>query len=428
MTLSFHRFDPSPCAFPAPRVALLPRFSLAGMVLGAPVRPGTAFFRQESRFYRRGRYALLEAFRLAGVGPQGALLAPAYHCRTMLDPAQRLAAEVRLYPLNADLTPDLTALAALCAAPGAPVRALLLTHYFGFAQPAAAVARWCAERRIALIEDCSHAFFGEAEGLSGQALGTFGSFGDYAVASPWKFFPCADGGVLVANRGAALPGAPARGGAVAELKADVKAVLGSLRGRGAFRQRGDFADAGDSSASRASSASGEAPGQLRRRLAQFAATPAAPAVEGVAMGGLSPHYRPEDEGRAGLRASRLLMRATDVPRLIARRRRHYAAWVQGVAGLAAARPLRPTLPDSCVPYMFPLLIDHPEFHFALLKRLGVPIWRWDEMALSACPVSAAYRLRLLHLPCHQDLSAADMAWMIAALRAVLELPLPGGAP
>lgn len=418
MALSFHRFDPSPCGFPAPRAPLLPRFSLAGAALGAPARPGTVFFRRESRFYRRGRYALLEAFRLAGVGPQGALLAPAYHCRTMLDPAQRLAGEVRLYPLNADLTPDFTALAALCAAPGAPVRALLLTHYFGFAQPAAVVARWCAERGIALIEDCSHAFFGEAKDVSGQALaalgsfGTFGTFGDYAVASPWKFFPCADGGVLVANRGAVLPAPPARGGAAAELKAEAKAVLGSLRGVGRLRGGAD-----------------ETPEQLHRRLAQLAATPAAPAVEGVAEdGGLSPHYRPEDEGLAGLRSSRLLMRVTDAPRLIARRRRHYAAWVQGVAGLAAARPLHPALPDSCVPYMFPLLVDHPEFHFALLKRLGVPIWRWDEMARSACPVAAAYRLRLLHLPCHQDLSAGEMAWMIAAVRAVLELPVPGGAP
>ncbi|OJW48041.1 MAG: hypothetical protein BGO63_02635 [Candidatus Accumulibacter sp. 66-26] len=421
MALSFHRFDPSPCGFPAPRAPLLPRFSLAGAALGAPARPGTVFFRRESRFYRRGRYALLEAFRLAGVGPQGALLAPAYHCRTMLDPAQRLAGEVRLYPLNADLTPDFTALAALCAAPGAPVRALLLTHYFGFAQPAAVVARWCAERGIALIEDCSHAFFGEAKDVSGQALvalgsfgefGTFGTFGDYAVASPWKFFPCADGGVLVANRGAVLPAEPARGGAAAELKAEAKAVLGSLRGVGRLRGGAD-----------------ETPEQLHRRLAQLAATPAAPAVEGVAEdGGLSPHYRPEDEGLAGLRSSRLLMRATDAPRLIARRRRHYAAWAQGVAGLAAARPLHPALPDSCVPYMFPLLVEHPEFHFALLKRLGVPIWRWDEMARSACPVAAAYRLRLLQLPCHQDLSAGEMAWMIAAVRAVLELPVPGGAP
>lgn len=412
MALSFHRFDPSPCGFPAPRAPLLPRFSLAGAAPGAPARPGTVFFRRESRFYRRGRYALFEAFRLAGVGPQGALLAPAYHCRTMLDPAQRLAGEVRLYPLNADLTPDFAALAALCAAPGAPVRALLLTHYFGFAQPAAAVARWCAERGIALIEDCSHAFFGEAKDASGQALAAFGSFGDYAVASPWKFFPCADGGVLVANRGAVLPAAPARGSAAAELKAEAKAVLGSLRG--VSRPRGG---------------AGETPEQLRRRLAQLAATPVAPAVEGFAEdGGLSPHYRPEDEGRAGLRSSHLLMRATDAPRLIARRRHHYAAWAQGVAGLAAARPLHPALPESCVPYMFPLLVDHPEFHFALLKRLGVPIWRWDEMARSSCPVAAAYRLRLLHLPCHQDLSAAEIAWMIAAVRAVLELPVPGDAP
>jgi hypothetical protein len=37
----------------------------------------------------RGRYALTQAYRLAGVGSDAAILISAYHCRAMLDPAIR---------------------------------------------------------------------------------------------------------------------------------------------------------------------------------------------------------------------------------------------------------------------------------------------------------------------------------------------------
>lgn len=87
--------------------------------------------------------------------------------------------------------------------------------------------------------------------------------------------------------------------------------------------------------------------------------------------------------------------------------------------------LYPALPDDCVPYMFPLYIDHPERDFDLLKRLSFPIWRWDEMALSECRVAADYRLHLLHLPCHQSLADDQMTWLVNALRRVLQLPDAG---
>ena len=52
----------------------------------------------------------------------------------MLDPAIRLGADILLYPLQADLSPDLPALAALVTDSEKPIAALLLTHYFGFCQ------------------------------------------------------------------------------------------------------------------------------------------------------------------------------------------------------------------------------------------------------------------------------------------------------
>jgi perosamine synthetase len=62
-------------------------------------------------------------------GPTGALLAPAYHCRTMLDPALALGGAFALYLLNADLTPQLVSIKALVAQHSPRITALVVTHY-----------------------------------------------------------------------------------------------------------------------------------------------------------------------------------------------------------------------------------------------------------------------------------------------------------
>ena len=110
--LRYHRFDASGCGFPRPRVPVLPPLSLQQLAWRAPSPPSRA------RHFARGRYALKAAYELSGVGPNGALLAPAYHCRTMLDPAVRLRAEVALYPLTPELEPDLAASAPVLVALG----------------------------------------------------------------------------------------------------------------------------------------------------------------------------------------------------------------------------------------------------------------------------------------------------------------------
>ena len=69
-TLPVQRFDPTPCNFPPPRVPVLPPLRGARLQWAANRLP------TEVRHFSRGRYALLAAYRLAGVGPSGALLAP----------------------------------------------------------------------------------------------------------------------------------------------------------------------------------------------------------------------------------------------------------------------------------------------------------------------------------------------------------------
>lgn len=396
--LTYTLFDPAPCDFPAPRVPLLPSLGAA-----AP-QPGDeqhgfelVGHGRKRRLYVRGRYALYEAYRLSGVGPQGALLAPAYHCRTMLDPAISLGAPVTLYPLQARLAPDLDALRRLIAAPGVRPRALLLTHYFGFPQDAAPIRQLCEEHGVALIEDCSHALFNQ------RSAPRLGQHGRYTVASPYKLLPCEQGGLLIAAEGAdfGTQGAPRRPGLGTELRTVANALSRWRQGRLQRVGEDDIA---------------ALPDQLARILA-------APAVPGIERRSEQAHtsalYLAQEEGQAGALCSRMLIRLNSLDHAVSARRRNYLAWERATRELPHCKPLFPALPDDCVPYMFPLLLDRPQQHFYALKKLGMPIWRWDDMAQSPCPVAQRYRQHLLHLPCHQSLSDAEMRWMISAVALVL---------
>lgn len=394
MTLDYLVFDPSPCRFPRPRVPVLPRgFEPAGADdtrLLSDVPPLTG----RGLYFSRGRYALGEAYRRAGIDDDSALLAPSYHCVTMLDPALALGADVLLYPLTADLAPDLAALDQLFERSSKPVKALLATHFFGFVRDFSALKQWCDARDIVFVEDCSHTLFTERYQVGGA-----GRYGRFVASSPYKFFPSADGGWLYAPDATAL----------ADAATDQAAWMAELRG---VKQCID--------AARLPRVGPADIGALDGQLATiFEDEPVAGDDRRVQRAAQSPQYQREVEHLSALRASRWLIGHASVSSAMRRRQANYRRWLQAVAGMPNCRPLYPELPEQVVPYMFPLCIEHPMPHFYWLKQLAVPVWRWDEMAVSACPVAADYRLHLLHLPCHQALSDDEMAWMIAALGKVL---------
>lgn len=336
------------------------------------------------RHFARARYALHAAYRAAGVGAQGALLAPAYHCRTMLDPALALGAEVLLYPVDERLAPDLASVAALLALAQPPVKAVVLTHYFGFRQPQAlmdALAALCREHGATLVEDCSHAWQIALE--HGPACET--QAWRMVVASPYKFCASPDGGTLWGGPARLARPAPARPGVAAELKALAQALARARRG--------------------AAVGAGVA-----------AVAPSARGTEHTETGALiSSHYQPDQEQNGGFALSRWITRHSRVDAATGARRANYLRWVAATAGLPGARPLYAELPPDCSPYMFPLLLASPDPHFFRLKQMGMPVWRWDDMAVSGCAVATRMRLHLLHLPCHQSLSEAQMAWMTSSV-------------
>lgn len=376
-------FDPSPCGFPKPRVPLLPTgFDGIGFQAAQPWSSPNHF-----RHFSRGRYALRETYRFAGIGPGSALLAPAYHCRTMLDPALALGGDVILYPLTPDLSPDLAAIQTLAKNSSVPVKALLATHFFGIAKPFVRLSAWCTERDITLVEDCSHAFFTEQHQPAG-----IGDYGNFVISSPYKFLPSPDGGLLYARDASKLD----------SLHPTAPAWLAELRG--IAHQRAKAAEHNHNRA--------------RLDIDTNASAPSAAAIDRRETTGLSADYHAEEENLCSLRTSRWLYRHADNATVAHHRRKNYQWWAAATQHLPHCRPLYPELPEDCIPYMFPLLIEHPEPHFYWLKQLGIPIFRWDSIIASTCPTANHYRLHLLHLPCHQSLTKYELDWMMAAVQKV----------
>jgi dTDP-4-amino-4,6-dideoxygalactose transaminase len=397
--LTYTLFDPTPCGFPPPRVPLLPMLTARALGRSQGARFALVGAGRSRRVYKRGRYALFDAYRLSGVGAEGALLAPAYHCRTMLDPAISLGGELLLYELNPDLSPRLDSLERLIGQARRPVRAMLLTHYFGFPQDAGPLQAFCESHGIALIEDCSHALFN----LRGRER--LGMHGRYTIASPYKLLPCEEGGLLIPSAGAAMPATPPRS---APLRAELSVLATTVQRKLANRPPRGLE---------------QEMAAMDAVLADLGRSPRRPESDSATVSaGTSSMYLAHEEGLAGTRAARWLMALCDIDHAAQRRRSHYQRWAATVAALPHCRPLFEQLPEDCAPYMFPLLIEQPQQHFFALKKLGMPIWRWDEMALSGCAVAAHYRQRLLHLPCHQALSTSELDWMLAAVSKVLGQP------
>lgn len=389
-------------SFPLPRVSVLPLIGGVAQRTPAAPCPRAVFDDGSNIFVRSGRAAIALCLQLIGVRPGDEVLLPSYHCGSMVEPIIWAGATPLFFRVDRRLHANLDDITrALRRRP----KALLLTHFFGFAQPLREVLELCKDNGVALIEDCAHAYFGQSDlGLP------LGSIGDFAIASLPKFFPTAGGGLLRINapeqreRFARLK---RRSGLRYELRACVAPHELAVRyGRGSALSRGLARLVG-----------------LRR-----------PALHGQAAPGEEGHSQPSPDAAAA-RAFRYLIpsdiarpgaictarqwRRADRDALAAARIHNWHTLARGLQQLERATLFASVLPEGVVPYKFALLIEDVEECFPALKHRGVPLWRWEDLAISPCEVADDYRLRLLQIPCHQSLSEADMSWIVEQFQAVL---------
>ncbi|UXH80152.1 DegT/DnrJ/EryC1/StrS family aminotransferase [Roseateles amylovorans] len=363
------------------------------------------------RLTTSGRAAILLALECVGVGPDDVVLVPSYHCPTMVAPVLTLGAQAVFYPIDEHGAPRLDWLQTHAPA---RAKAMLATHYFGLPQPMDANRAWCDARGIALIEDCAHAMFGRS---GARAVG---AWGDVAIASLTKFFPTPEGGILAINRDdLALPVlTPASPLQQVKAAADILHMgashdrLTGLNGliRGVFALRG-----------------------LLRRPAPVPIAPAAaPIGDTTTTATPAVDERIEDvdanmalidlplSHRALTAASGWISTRVPRQRIVEARRRHYEVLLQAFQGDAGFHPLLPHLPADSAPYVFPLWVRTPDPGYLEMRRLGVPVSRWDRLwpGVPALPgdTGVAWSHHVLQLACHQDLTDADLRGIVAQVR------------
>jgi perosamine synthetase len=351
-----------------------------------------------------GRAAILLGLEALGVQAGDTVLVPSYHCPTMIAPVAHLGARPHFYPIDQNGVPDLGWLEHHVTE---RTRVLLVPHYFGWPQPMASIRAWCNKHRVALLEDGAHALFGLADQRP------IGSWGDVAIGSLTKFLPSSDGGCLVLNGHQPVPTlAPQR--LLAQVKAvadvaDVAAQQGFILGLNTVVKV---------------ALSAKRQGRVSHASPCTALPLAHPEVDGV------PPYRQasgsellidaEAAHRAPTAATVALANTLPRNRNAANRRAVFLDLLHALSDTPGMRPLKTHLPEACVPYVFPLWVDHPDPGFAALRTLGMPVFRWDRlwpgMARVAGDQGLLWSHHVVQLACHQDLGAQDVQRFVQALK------------
>jgi perosamine synthetase len=338
---------------------------------------------------RSGRSALVLALELLGLGAGDRVLVPTYHCPTMIAPVERLGAMPAFYPINSDSLPNMDYLASLDTT---GVRAMLVAHFFGIPRSLEAVATFCRERGIALIEDCAHCWFGRAGAVP------VGTTGDFAIGSLTKFFPVMEGGLLASVRHS-LTAPPPRAGA---LKNEARALW-------------DMVDI----ASRAN------------RLGVFGgAVRALGRARGVGQGAsadASVEIRAESLRDPLLPPARL----TQVESWVVEhwsaavategRRRNYNELASRLSGVPGCRVPWPDCGPLAAPYVMPLLMEAQagSAAYSRMRALRLPVFRWDRIWPGTPAIEGdatrTWATGLVQITCHESLRG-DIARLAAAVK------------
>jgi hypothetical protein len=334
------------------------------------------------------RTGILLGLEACGLGPGDEVLLPAYHCAAMVTPVVAGGFLPRFYDVGEGLRADPeTVLRAMTPR----TRAVVAVHYFGFLADLRPLRELCDGRGAILVEDSTHAFWRRA--------GDPAPLGDVVVASPYKFFPSSEGGLLWVRRAGASPLPPLP---PASLRSRLKDRYGLLE-RSWFSRRGRWLDPLLSLLVRL---------RYLGRPSPFDGAGGAPA--GADERALMRLYGPERRAMTPL-AARWRSLGDGDPET---RRRNYEILRRSLEALPAASI--PPLHEGVAPYTLPLLHRDAEKLAVRLRGAGVRFQRfglpmWPSMEAREFPAAAGLARGGLQLPIHESIGERDLEIMRAAL-------------
>lgn len=353
------------------------------------------------KFVTSGTIAIALALQQMKIGKNDKVLLPAYHCISMVEPVIQANAIPIFYKIKADTSVDFDDIETQL---DSSTKLLFITHYFGFPQDLSKLRNFCDKHNILMLEDCAHAFFGEYEKRS------LGSFGDYAIASTMKFFPTSEGGCLVSSHHQIASLHLKSAGVAFEIKSLIDAFeKGFEYGRMGFLNKLMYL-----------------PIWLKNIIWGFVKKRLRAEKTDFGTDFSEEEFEIEKAwlDKASSSFSQYLTRNMSQKRIADNRRKNYTILFEALSGLSGCRPLFNRLPEGVIPYVFPLFVDEPEKFFKPLKNHGVPVIRfgeflWKGMDLNTCLVSASLSKQVFQFPCHQELTPAELDWMINEIKEIL---------
>lgn len=378
-------------------VPALPWLCAPRAALDAPRLP-FPFSEARLRYTFSGTAAVYQGVQALGLQPGDEVLCPAYHCGHEIEPFIRKGCQVSLYRVQSNLEIDLDDIRQRLT-PG--TKALLVTHYFGFAQPALdELKALCLSNGTFLVEDCAHALF------SDNAAHTLGRAGDIAIFSFRKTLPLPHGGGLLINNPALALDAPTQ--TPSGLSTAVKAI--DLYKKALLQYGG----------SRYS---------LLKRSGLLIWLPLLKLAE-IAWRMDFPSrmqwYDPDDEGLDfdseilswGMAPyCQRLLPALMSPDIRARRRHHWQQLATALADHPTIRPAFSSLPAETCPLFFPIQVDAREQWVKNLQAAQIyaaPWWEahYPKVDWKPFTEATALKARMIALPLHQDLTETALSRMI----------------
>ncbi|MCP4268281.1 MAG: hypothetical protein GY777_22355 [Candidatus Brocadiaceae bacterium] len=394
-SIRFHEINEFASSFPRPRVPALPILSFESFKTDKkPKTVGSLFLSRKPHYASSGRMALAHVLRSIHVKEGDEVLVPSYHCGSMVEPIIWCKSTPIFYHITAQLKSNFIDIESKLTK---NTKVLIITHYFGFQTPFDKLICLCKTHNIKIIEDCAHAFFG----LSNSYLP--GSEGDYAITSLKKFFPCTDGGIFISNNEELIQEKTTR----LPLKIQLSTTLNLLESSTSYNRLpfikplffliniiNNLRNHDNAINKRANSKN-----QNNNQFKWF--NPRTYSMEPTIF------------------TKWLVTGNRSETRQYLKRRENYIQLSRGLINITGGQPLFPELPEGIIPYMFPFLLNNPESSFFTLMKEGVPAWRWEELAHSDCKIAQNYRERLIHIPCHQELTTTEINWMVETIQDVL---------
>lgn len=395
--------NPESPSYPKPAIPTGPVPSFRSFGFGLPKIPSITELKYVINL-TSGRSAIGLALQSMNIKPGDEVLVPAFHCISMIEPIIWLGGVPVFYRIENDtsITPE-----NIKQKLSNKTRAIIAVHFFGFPQNIPPIREFCNENNIQLIEDCAHSYFG------GTKEKPVGRLADYTIGSSLKFFPIYDGGCLCSNRHQLSSITINNGSMFFELKSFFN-ILENANNYGRLWIFSPFTTIISTVTKRLKLVHNyfinmNSPGDESYMNNT---------ISSAADGGF--HFDPSWVNIKMSRSSQLIISLTNIKKLQDKRREYYQIWETSISNIPGIRPLHKSLPETCVPHVFPALIDDPERLFPILKRIGVPVIRfgeflWGGVDASVCPVSTEYSQRIFQFPCHQELTKKDIDWAILGL-------------